>query len=82
MNGSFLVVCRTISFHVYYTGLFIYRSILTSFLSTFGVYGLMRVAQRRRWSLWRFMCRMGRISHIERKGLFLWLQKVMDWKIN
>ncbi|MBR4041780.1 MAG: undecaprenyl/decaprenyl-phosphate alpha-N-acetylglucosaminyl 1-phosphate transferase [Bacteroidaceae bacterium] len=60
----------------------LYIVILVSFLSTFGVYGLMRVAQRRRWPLWRFMCRMGRISHIERKGLFLWLQKVMDWKIN
>ena len=60
----------------------LYIVILASFLSTFGLYGTMRVAQRRRWPLWTFMCRMGRISHIERKGLFLWLQKVMDWKIN
>jgi hypothetical protein len=60
----------------------LYIVILASFLSTFGLYGIMRVAQRRRWPLWTFMCRMGRISHIERKGLFLWLQKVMDWKIN
>lgn len=56
----------------------LYIVIASSLLFTFGLYGIMRLAQKRRWGLWSFMCYMGGISHIERKGLFLWLQKMMD----
>lgn len=47
-------------------------------LSTFGFYGLMRWCERHDNALWRFACRLGDSSHIERKGLFRWLQRMMD----
>ena len=56
----------------------LYIVIAASLLFTFGLYGIMRLAQKHRWGLWSFMCHMGSISHVERKGLFLWLQKMMD----
>lgn len=47
-------------------------------LSTFGFYGFMRWCERRDNTLWQFACRIGESSHFERKGLFRWLQRMMD----
>lgn len=58
----------------------VYIVIATSLLFTFGFYGGMRWCQRRNLLPWRFMCRLGEMSRIERKGLFLWLQHLMDGK--
>ena len=55
-----------------------YVCIAMSFLVTFGFYGLMRLCQKRNNALWRTMCRLGEFSHVERKGIFLWLQRLMD----
>lgn len=46
--------------------------------STFGFYGFMRWCERRDNALWHFACRLGESSHFERKGLFCWLQRMMD----
>lgn len=55
-----------------------YVCIAMSLLVTFGFYGLMRLCQKRHYALWDIMCRVGKISHVERKGVFLWLQRLMD----
>lgn len=56
----------------------LYVVVVMALLTTFGFYGGMRCCQRRGNMLWRLMLRLGRISHVERKGLFLWLQHLMD----
>lgn len=56
----------------------LYVVVFMALLTTFGFYGGMRWCQRRGNMLWRLMLRLGRISHVERKGLFLWLQHLMD----
>lgn len=57
-----------------------YVCVAMSLLVTFGFYGLMRLCQKRRYALWDIMCNLGKISHVERKGIFLWLQRLMDGK--
>ena len=57
-----------------------YVCVAMSLLVTFGFYGLMRLCQRRRYALWDIMCNLGKISRVERKGIFLWLQHLMDGK--
>lgn len=57
-----------------------YIVILMSFLVTFGFYGGMRWCQKHRSPLWSAMCRLGKATHVERKGFFLWLQHLMDGK--
>lgn len=56
----------------------LYVVVVMALLSTFGFYGGMRLCQRNRNALWRLMVRLGKLSHVERKGLFLWLQHLMD----
>lgn len=58
----------------------LYAVIVMALLSTFGFYGFMRLCQRRDNAVWQAMRRLGKSSHIERKGLFLWLQRFMDGK--
>ena len=58
----------------------LYAVIAMALLSTFGFYGFMRLCQRRDNAVWQAMRRLGKSSHIERKGLFLWLQRFMDGK--
>ncbi len=58
----------------------LYIVIAMNLLSTFGFYGGMRWCQRHQSAPWRFMCYLGKLSHVERKGLFLWLQRFMDGK--
>ena len=55
-----------------------YVVMVISFLVTFGFYGLMRFCQRRDHVLWHAMCSLSKVTHIERKGFFLWLQRVVD----
>ena len=56
----------------------LYVVMVMSFLVTFGFYGLMRFCQRRDHVLWHAMCSLSKVTHIERKGFFLWLQRVVD----
>lgn len=57
----------------------LYVVIALSMLVTVGLYYGMRYCGKRDWALYRFMQRVGKATHIERKGLFLWLQKIIDW---
>ena len=45
---------------------------------TFGFYKLMRVQIVTEGALYRLMARIGKLTHFERKGVFLFLQKVVD----
>ena len=58
----------------------LYVVVAMALLSTFGYYGLMRRCQVRDNAAWRFMQRIGKFSHVERKGFFLWMQHLMDGK--
>lgn len=57
-----------------------YVVMVMAFLVTFGFYGFMRKCQRKQWVPWTLMTRLGVLTHVERKGLFLWLQRFMDGK--
>ena len=56
----------------------LYVVIVMAFLCTFGLYEGMRWCQRRDNAVWHVMQRFGSATHVERKGLFLWLQRLMD----
>ena len=58
----------------------LYVVVAVALLSTFGFYGLMRFSQHRDGAAWHAMCRVGKGTHVERKGFFLWLQRFMDGK--
>ena len=58
----------------------LYIVIALSFLVTFALYATVRTCQRRSNALWHLLCRIGKATHIERKGLFLWLQHLVDGK--
>ena len=47
---------------------------------TFVFYRFMKIQQRYNSAIWRVMQAIGKMSHIERKGIFLWLQNLMDGK--
>ena len=56
----------------------LYVVLAMALLSTFGFYGFMRFGQRHDSAPWRLMLRLGKHSRVERKGFFLWLQRLMD----
>lgn len=58
----------------------LYVVVALAFLTTFVFYGGMRLCQKSENALWRLVCRLGKVTHVERKGLFLWLQRFMDGK--
>lgn len=58
----------------------LYIVIALSFLVTFALYATVRTCQRRSNALWHLLCRIGKATHIERKGFFLWLQHLVDGK--
>ena len=58
----------------------LYVVIFLAFLATFVFYGGMRLCQKHENALWRCVCRLGKVTHVERKGFFLWLQRFMDGK--
>lgn len=57
----------------------LYVVIALSMLVTVGLYYGMRYCAKRNWYPYRLMKWVGKKSHVERKGVFLWLQKVVDW---
>lgn len=59
----------------------LYVVIALSMCVTVGLYYGMRYCSKRNLLPCRLMQRVGKMTHVERKGLFLWLQKVMDWKM-
>lgn len=58
----------------------LYVVLAMALCSTFGFYGLMRRSQRADNGIWHCMQRLGKVTHVERKGIFLWLQRLMDGK--
>ena len=58
----------------------LYVVLIMAFLCTFGFYGLMRFFQHRSSPVWYAMSSLGKVTRVERKGLFLWLQRIMDGK--
>lgn len=56
----------------------LYIVIGLSVLITFVFYKFMRIQQSHNRRFYRIMCNLGRASHFERQGIFLWLQKMMD----
>ena len=57
-----------------------YVVMVMAFLVTFGFYSFMRMCERKQSAPWTLMTRLGALTHVERKGLFLWLQRFMDGK--
>ncbi len=60
----------------------LYVVVALSLLVTVGVYYGMRFCGKRGWALYRLMQRFGKTTHIERKGIFLWMQKLVDQGCN
>ena len=56
----------------------LYVVVAMALLSTFGIYGFMRFCQHRDNVVWHTMYRVSKVTHVERKGFFLWLQRLMD----
>lgn len=56
----------------------LYVVLAASLAITFGFYKLMRVQIAKNGALYRIMARIGKWTHFERKGVFLFLQKVVD----
>ena len=56
----------------------LYIVIALSMLVTVGFYYGMRLCGKKNWLPYRFMQRLGKATHVERKGLFLWLQRTLD----
>lgn len=56
----------------------LYVVLAASLAITFGFYKLMRVQIAKNGALYRTMARIGKWTHFERKGVFLFLQKVVD----
>ena len=56
----------------------LYVVIALSMLVTVGFYYGMRLCGNKGWAPYRLMQRVGKMTHVDRKGFFLWIQKVMD----
>lgn len=56
----------------------LYVVVALSLLVTVGFYYGMRLCGNKGWAPYRFMQRVGMMTHVERKGFFLWMQKCMD----
>ena len=56
----------------------LYIVIALSLLVTVGFYYGLRFCGRHGWAPYRFMQCLGELTHVERKGLFLWLQRMVD----
>ena len=55
-------------------------SVVLGILMTFGLYNSVEREEMEDSRIYRFICRLGRISHIERKGLWFTLMLLMDGK--
>lgn len=58
----------------------LYIVIALSLLVTVGFYYGLRFCGKHGWAPYRFMQCLGKITHVERKGVFLWLQRMVDRK--
>lgn len=58
----------------------LYIVIAMSMLVTVGFYYGLRFCGKHGWAPYRFMQWLGKKTHVERKGVFLWLQRVVDRK--
>lgn len=56
----------------------LYIVIALAMLVTVVLYYGMHYCARHNWAVYRLMKWLGEASHIERKGVFLWLQRMMD----
>ena len=56
----------------------LYVVIALSLLVTVGFYYGMRLCGNMGWKPYRIMQRVGRFTHVERKGFFLWIQRFLD----
>lgn len=56
----------------------LYVVIGLSLLVTVGLYYGMRYCGKRNWLPYRLMRKIGEMTHVERKGVFFWLRKLMD----
>lgn len=56
----------------------LYVVLAASLAITFGFYKLMRLQIAKSGAIYRFMARIGKWTHFERKGVFLFLQRVAD----
>ena len=56
----------------------LYIVIALSLLVTVGFYYGLRFCGKHGWAPYRFMQCLGELTHVERKGLFLWLQRMVD----
>jgi UDP-N-acetylmuramyl pentapeptide phosphotransferase/UDP-N-acetylglucosamine-1-phosphate transferase len=56
----------------------LYTVVVLGVLETFVLYKFMRVQIARNTVVYRAMRKVGEVTHFEREGVFLWLQKIMD----
>ncbi len=56
----------------------LYVVIILALLVTVGLYYGMRFCERKQYRAYRLMQYLGRKTHVERKGVFLWLQRALD----
>lgn len=54
---------------------------LLAILFTTGFYYFMRHQESTHSAIWQTMCRIGRKTHFEQKGIWHIMQKVVDWKM-
>ena len=58
----------------------LYIVIALALLVTVGFYYGLRFCGKHGWAPYRFMQCLGKMTHVERKGVFLWLQRMVDRK--
>lgn len=56
----------------------LYVVIGLSLLVTVGLYYGMHYCEKRKWWPYRLMQKIGGMTHVERKGVYLWLRRLMD----
>ena len=55
-----------------------YVVVFLSFMSTFGFYWFVKWNKKHDTRLYAFFCRMGTHTHLERKGFWLFIQRMVD----
>ena len=60
----------------------LYVVVVLSLLVTVGFYYGLRLCGKRGWAAYRLMQRIGKLSHFERRGVFLFLQRIVDQSNN
>jgi len=75
----FVVVCWLLMYRLSIHGdVQLYAVVALGISLTFVFYGCVRRSQARNGRLYKFMCRLGRISHIDRHGAFLRFRSMID----